>query len=146
MKKPYPDDVGSPDDRGLSVNRADELPTGEDGSGEAARNIVFQVYQGKKQVENLRVYAANQLMIRQREMMASEFEQYFASKGLPVEVQLSGADKTSINFLSSLLCRDSVDRITERTNLLSCLKEAGFKKAFLGDGDEAVWTYDLKNL
>jgi len=87
-----------------------------------------------------------QLSIKQREMMTSELEQYYINKGLAVEVELSGPDKTFISLLSPLFCRNSVDRIVERTNLLFYLKEAGFRRATLGDSNEEVWVYDLKAL
>lgn len=87
-----------------------------------------------------------QLSIKQREMMTSELEQYYTVKGLSVEVELSGPDKTFISLLSPLFCRNSVDRIVERTNLFFYFKEAGFRRATLGDSNEEVWVYDLKAL
>lgn len=76
--------------------------------------------------------------------MAHELEQYYISKGLSVEVGLSGPDKTFINLFSPLFSRESVNRIVETTNLFLYLKEAGFKKATIGDNNEELWVYDLR--
>lgn len=77
-------------------------------------------------------------MVKQREMMAHELDQYYIGKGLSVEVGLSGPDKTFINLFSPLFCRESVSRIVEKTNLLLYLKEAEFKKATIGDNNEEL--------
>jgi hypothetical protein len=101
---------------------------------------------GAKHAGKPGVSVTRQLMMKQREMMTYELDQYFISKGLSVDIELSGPDITSISLLSPLFCKDSVDRITERTNLLFYLKEAGFRKATIGDSNEKVWAYDLRAL
>jgi hypothetical protein len=131
MKKPYTGSTGLHEDQCLSGNSAASKPMKKDGA---------------RQIKNQGMHVTHQLMVRQREMMANEFEQYYIGKGLLVEVELSGPDKTCISLLSSLFCKDSVYRIVEKTNLLSYLREAGFKKATLGDSDEKVWAYDLRTL
>ena len=99
----------------------------------------------KKRVEDLADDVTRQLMVKQREMMAGELEQYYVNKSLPIEVELSGPDKKYISLLSVLFCIDTVSRIAEKTNLFYCLREAGFEKVALGDNDEKSWVYDLKN-
>lgn len=92
------------------------------------------------------VSVVDQLMVKQREMMAHELDQYYTNKGLSVEVELSGPGKTFINLSSPLFCRDTVNRIVKTTNLFVYLKEAGFRKATIEGSNEEVWAYDLKSL
>jgi hypothetical protein len=97
----------------------------------------------KKHIRSHEVSIVHQLMIKQREMMRSELDQYYISKGLSIEVELTGPDKTSITFLSPLFHRDAVRKIVEGTDLFLYLREAGFRKAIIGDSNEDVWTYNL---
>jgi len=97
----------------------------------------------KKLIKNLGIRVTHQLMVRQREMMANELKQYYAGKGLLVEVELNGPDKTCINFFSSLFCENAVYRIVKKTNLFFYLREAGFEKVTLDDSDENIWVYNL---
>ena len=150
MKKPYADDAGPTAEKIVwgRVGTATDIEAVEPGSPQhgPARERGRQVQASKEHVRNLGVYVAHQLMVKQREMITIEFEQYYISKGLPIEVELSGPDKTYISLLSPLFCRNSVDRLVERTNLFSYLKEAGFRKATIGDTNEETWAYDLRAL
>ena len=110
-----------------------------------AKNPLSPVGGKKRRVEDLADDVTRQLMVKQRKMMASEFEQYYINKSLPIEVELSGPDKKYISLLSVLFCIDTVSRIVEKTNLFYCLREAGFEKVALGNSDEKSWVYDLKN-
>ncbi|MCK7471301.1 MAG: hypothetical protein MZU95_11360 [Desulfomicrobium escambiense] len=42
------------------------------------------------------VNAVHQHMVKQRETLANELEQYFITKGMYVEIELSGSGKTSL--------------------------------------------------
>lgn len=125
-----------------SIELSEDQRSPENGT---AQNLLGRVRGRKKRVEDLADDVTRQLMVKQREMMASEFEQYYISKSLPIEVELSGPDKKYISLLSVLFCADTVSRIAEKTNLFYCLREAGFEKVALGDNDEKSWVYDLKN-
>lgn len=150
MKKPYADDAGPTAEKIVwgRVGTATDIEAVEPGSPQhgPARERGRQVQASKEHVRNLGAYVAHQLMVKQREMITIEFEQYYISKGLPIEVELSGPDKTYISLFSPLFCRNSVDRLVERTNLFSYLKEAGFRKATIGDTNEETWAYDLRAL
>ncbi len=148
MKKPYADDAGSTAEKIVwgRVGTATDIEAVEPGSPQHGPARENEVRASKKQVRNPGVYVAHQLMVKQREMITIEFEQYYISKGLPIEVELSGPDKTYISLLSPLFCKNSVDRLVERTNLFSYLKEAGFRKATIGDINEEIWAYDLRAL
>ena len=132
MKELYADSIELPEDQ-----RSPENGT--------AKNPLSPVRGKKRRVEDLADDVTRQLMVKQREMMASELEQYYVNKSLPIEVELSGPDKKYISLLSVLFCIDTVSRIAEKTNLFYCLREAGFEKVALGDNDEKSWVYDLKN-
>lgn len=125
-----------------SIELSEDQRSPENGT---AQNLLGRVRGRKKRVEDLADDVTRQLMVKQREMMASEFEQYYISKSLPIEVELSGPDKKYISLLSVLFCIDTVSRIVEKTNLFYCLREAGFEKVALGNSDEKSWVYDLKN-
>ncbi len=147
MEKPYYADVELSEDKSPSDDNITSKAKGKnraDNSAHAKTNV-RQIRAKKKHNEELVVDVTRQLMMKQREMVASEFEQYYLSKNLPVEVELSGPDKTYISLSSVLFCDDSVDRLVEKTNLFHCLKEAGFEKLALGDSEERIWSYDLKN-
>ena len=108
-----------------------------------AEGLIREESSRKKLIKNLGIRVTHQLMVRQREMMANELKQYYAGKGLLVEVELNGPDKTCINFFSALFCENAVHRIVKKTNLFFYLKEAGFEKVTLDDSDENVWVYNL---
>lgn len=132
MKELYADSIELPEDQ-----RSPENGT--------AKNPLSPVRGKKRRGGDLADDVTRQLMVKQREMMASEFEQYYINKSLPIEVELSGPDKKYISLLSVLFCIDTVSRIAEKTNLFYCLREAGFEKVALGNSDEKSWVYDLKN-
>lgn len=147
MEKPYSVDVELSEDQYVSDDSIPTKPKGKNSAENAApaKSNVRHIRGKKKNNEDLVVDVTRQLMVKQREMVASEFEQYYLSKNLPVEVELSGPDKTYISLSSVLFCNDSVGRLVEKTNLFHCLKEAGFEKVALGDSEERIWAYDLKN-
>ena len=110
------------------------------------KNKAKEVNSVKRPAGNPGMSAAHQLMIKQREMMTHELDEYYNSKGLSVDIELGGPDKTFISLFSPLFCRDSVNRIVENTNFFLYLKKAGFRKATIGDNGRKVWVYDLKAL
>ncbi|MBA4416867.1 MAG: hypothetical protein C0392_02990 [Syntrophus sp. (in: bacteria)] len=109
-----------------------------------ARRLLRETLSRERQIENVSMHVTNQLMVKQREMMANELELYYVAKGILVEVELSGPDKTAIKLLSSAFCELTIDRIADKTNFFSHLKEAGFKRVILGDHEENIWSYNLK--
>jgi hypothetical protein len=109
-----------------------------------AQRLLRETHSRERQIENVCMHVTNQLMVKQREMMANELEQYYITKGILVEIELSGTDKTTIKLLSSAFCEVTIDRIADKTNFFAHLKEAGFKRVILGDHEENVWSYNLK--
>jgi hypothetical protein len=112
----------------------------------AARDLMREVLFRERQIRTMCMNAANDLMVRQREMLAIELEHHYVSRGIPVDIDLSGPDKTSMRLFCPLLCDASVERIAHDSNLFVYLKEAGFKVVVLGDGDEYTWTYNIGKL
>ncbi len=110
-----------------------------------AQRLMRETLSRERQMENVSVHVTNELMIRQREMMASELEEYYVGRGILVEVELSGSDKTCIRLISAAFCETAIDRIANKTSFFSHLREAGFKKVILGDHEENAWAYGLRN-
>jgi hypothetical protein len=111
-----------------------------------AQRLMREALSRERQMENVSVHVTNELMIRQREMMAGELEEYYVGRGILVEVELSGSDKTCIRLASAAFCETAIDRIANKTNFFSHLREAGFKKVILGDHEENAWAYSLRTL
>jgi hypothetical protein len=110
-----------------------------------ARHLLREALSRQKQMENVSMHVTNQIIVRQREMMAHELEQYYLTRGILVDVELGGPEKTAIKLTGSAFCDATIDRIVDGSNFFDHLKQAGFKRVVLGDNDESVWSYNLKN-
>jgi hypothetical protein len=111
----------------------------------AARHLLREALSRQKQMANVSLHVTNQIIVRQREMMAHELEQYYVSRGILVDVELGGPDKTAIKLTGSAFCDATIDRLADRTNFFDHLKQAGFKRVILGDNEENLCSYNLKN-
>jgi hypothetical protein len=112
----------------------------------AAQGLMHKAILREKHIKYLCVSVANRLMIKQREMLANELEQYYLNKGMFVDVELSGPGKASIKLMCPLFRETTIDRIVDETSFFDHLKKAGFNKVVLGDNEGSVWTYRFKNL
>ncbi len=112
----------------------------------AARDLMREVLLRERQMKTMCVNAAHDLMIRQREMLASELELHYANRGIPVDIDLRGPDKTCIRMFCPLFCAASVEKLAHESNLFVYLKEAGFEVVVLGDGDEYSWEFNIGKL
>ena len=112
----------------------------------AAQSLLRQTLLRERRMEHICVNVANQIMVKQREMLVNELEQYYANRGLFIDVELSGPDKTSMKLVCPLFRETSVDRIADETSFFTQLKKAGFTKVMMSDDDENVWTYRLEKL
>jgi hypothetical protein len=84
-------------------------------------------------------------MVRQRETLANELEQYFISKGIYAEIELSGPGKTSLRVSSSVFRVASINRIADETGFFSHLKRVGFTSIIFENNEGAVKTYRLES-
>lgn len=110
----------------------------------AAQGLLHKTLLRERHIEHVCVNVANQLMVKQREMLANELEQYYVNRGIFIYIELSGQDKTFIKLVSSLFCEASIDRIADETHFFTHLRNAGFKRVVLVDNNEEnVWTYRL---
>jgi hypothetical protein len=110
----------------------------------AARGLMREVLLRERKIKNVCIGIEHHLMIKQREMLADELEQHSHKRGILVEIELSGPDKTSIRLMCPLLREVSIDRIVNETNLFTYLKKAGFKQVVLGDNEEYIFTYSFE--
>lgn len=110
-----------------------------------ARHLMREALSRQKQMANVSMHVTNQIIVRQREMMAHELEQYYVSRGILVDVELGGPEKTAIKLTGSAFCDTTIDRIADRTSFFDHLKQAGFKRVVLGDNEENLCSYNLKN-
>ncbi|MCX5812590.1 MAG: hypothetical protein NT178_08610 [Proteobacteria bacterium] len=109
----------------------------------AAQGLMHKAISREKHIKYICTNVANQLMIKQREMLANELEQYYLNKGMFIDIELGGPDKASIKLMCPLFRETSIERIVDETNFFVHLKKAGFNKAVLGDNEGNVWTYRL---
>jgi hypothetical protein len=107
----------------------------------AAQGLMHKANVRERHMKHVCADVANQIMVKQREMLASELEQYYVNRGILVDVELSGPDKTFLRLWCSLFREASIERIADETTFFAHLKNAGFRRVVLGDNDENVWTY-----
>jgi len=109
----------------------------------AAQGLMHKAHTREKHIERVSLDVVNQVMIKQREMLTSELEQYYVTKGISVDVELSGPDKTYMKLSSSLFREASIDKIADGTKFFAYLKKAGFKRIILEDNEDNTWTYSF---
>jgi hypothetical protein len=115
----------------------------ESGVHAAAKDLRRRTQLRERHMEHVCADMTNRLMIRQREMVAAEMEQYYTTRGILVDIELSGQDKQFMRLACSLFREASVERIVDETRFLSHLKKAGFRRLVFDDTEENVWTYTL---
>jgi hypothetical protein len=87
------------------------------------------------------INAVHQHMVKQRETLANELEQYFITKGMYVEIELSGSGKTSLRVTSAVFQEASINRIADETGFFSHLKRVGFVSIIFENNDGKVRAY-----
>jgi hypothetical protein len=110
----------------------------------SAKGLTNKAALKERHIEHVCINIANQLMVKQREMLVNELEQYYINRGIFVNIELNGPDKTSITLMCSLFHNTSIDRIADETNFFTYLKRAGFKRVVLEDNENNVWAYRLE--
>lgn len=84
--------------------------------------------------------------IKQRVNFASQYERELLSKGMDVDVTVSGPEKKTFKMKYILLGRPLVYKLTVEGQMLESLHAMGFTKVILTDGHDNIWTYDLKKI
>ena len=92
-------------------------------------------------IEKVSSALTRRLMIKQREMVADEFEFLYLAKGFDARIALSGPDKSYLKMECLPLCEAFILKMVQDTDLLLYLERAGFKKVTLGDGEHFSWTH-----
>lgn len=111
----------------------------------AAKGLADEVILRKKQMQDACASAVHKHMVAQRETLANELEQYFANKGIYVEIELNGTDKTSLRVSSVVLKATSIHRIADETAFFSHLKRVGFTSITFDNGNGGVKIYKLES-
>ena len=78
-----------------------------------------------------------------RQYYSDELEKVYLSKGMDVEVSVSGTDNTTIKLKYVLMSRPLVYQMTNDSSVTGKLRELGFKKIIFTDGYRNTWTHDL---
>ena len=78
-----------------------------------------------------------------REYYSNELEKKYLSQGMDVKVSVSGKDNTVLKLSYVLMSRPMVYQLTNDSNVISTLRDLGFKKAIFTDGYYNTWTQDL---
>jgi hypothetical protein len=108
-----------------------------------AQRLMHKTHTRERHIEHISINVANQIMIKQREMLTNELERYYVTRGIFVDIELSGPDKTFIKLSSSLFREASIDKIADGTKFFAHLKNAGFKRIILEDNEDNAWTYSF---
>ena len=113
------------------------------------KKLVQEVENREKDLKKYREViqkADKERMINKREEVAKELDRDFLSKGFDVKIQLSGADKTSINLDSVLFNRPMVFALIDKSDFLQNLRDAGFEEVvFSNKNIKFTWEIDLNN-
>jgi hypothetical protein len=96
-----------------------------------------------KAVEKVSTVLAKRLMIKQREMLAAEFEFFYLAKGLDAHIVLSGLDKSCLKMECPPLCEVFILKMVRDTDFLLYIERAGFRRVTLGDGEGFFWTHSF---
>lgn len=110
----------------------------------AAKGLKRQARERERHMERISAHVTNRLMIKQREMIASELERYSVNRGILVDIELRGPEKMFMKLGCTLFCETSVGRIVDESRFLDYLEKAGFRRVVFEDNDENVWTYSVK--
>jgi|WetSurMetagenome_2_1015567.scaffolds.fasta_scaffold135488_2 hypothetical protein len=108
-----------------------------------AQRLMKEVHSRMEEMEKVSSTLARRLMIKQREMVADEFEFLYLAKGFDARIALSGPDKSYLKMECPPLCESFILKIVQDTDLLLYLERAGFKKVTLGDGERFSWTHNF---
>jgi hypothetical protein len=106
-----------------------------------AQRLMKEVRSRMEEIEKVSVALTRRLMIKQREMVADEFEFLYLAKGLDARIALSGPDKSYLRMECLPLSEAFILKMVQDTDLLLYLERAGFKKVTLGDGEHFSWTH-----
>jgi hypothetical protein len=106
-----------------------------------ARRLMNEVRARMEGIDKVSSALARRLMIKQREMVADEFEFLYLAKGFDARIVLSGPDKTYLKMECLPLSEAFILKMVQDTDLLLYLERAGFKKVALGDGEHFSWTH-----
>jgi hypothetical protein len=112
----------------------------------AAQSLLHATLMREKRIDHMCLNVANQVMVKQREMLALELEQHYKGRGLFIDIELSGPDKTLMKLMCPVVRETSIDKIVDETNFFDYLKEAGFKRVVMCDNEENVWSCSLEKL
>jgi hypothetical protein len=112
----------------------------------AAQSLLHATLLRERRIDHMCLNVANQVMVRQREMLAHELEQHYKGRGLLIDIELSGPDKTLMKLMCPVVREAAIDKIADETNFFDYLKEAGFKRVVMYDIEENVWSCSLEKL
>jgi len=108
-----------------------------------ARQLMNEVRLRIQGIEKVSSALLRRLMMKQREMVADEFEFLYLAKGFDARIALSGPDKSYLKMECPPLCEAFILKMVQDTDLLLYLERAGFKKVTLGDGEHFSWTHNF---
>jgi hypothetical protein len=106
-----------------------------------AQRLMNEVRARMEGIDKVSSTLARRLMIKQREMVADEFEFLYLAKGFDARIALSGPDKSYLKMECLPLSEAFILKIVQDTDLLLYLERAGFKRVALGDGEHFTWTH-----
>ena len=101
-----------------------------------AQKLLGEVRKRESEIERLAKIGARRLVVEQ-------MERKMLSEGHNFKFTISGPEKTVLTVKYVLMSRPLVYKLTNESDFLSNMREAGFKKVVFTDGYYESWTYDL---
>lgn len=111
---------------------------------DAAQELAEEVLLRQRQMKNAYANIVHQHMIKQRQTLANDLEQYFANKGIYAEIEVNGIDKSSLKVSCSVFKVASINKIADETDFFSHLKKVGFTSIIFENNDGKVKIYRLE--
>lgn len=112
-----------------------EIPQGAKEYPEAQR-LMKETLRRESEIERLTKIAARQLVVEQ-------MEKRMLSAGHDFSFTLSGSEKKVLTVKYVLMSRPLVYQVTNESDFLSSLRDAGFTKVIFTDGYYERWSFDL---
>ena len=111
---------------------------------DAAQKLAEEVLLRQRHMKNAYANVVHRHMIKQRQTLANDLEQYFVNKGIYAEIEVNGIDKSSLKVSCSALRVASINKIADETNFFSHLKKVGFTCIIFENNSGKVKIYKLE--
>jgi len=121
----------------LSKIKPEDIEYGE------AKNLLKEVSRREIEIKKAANIVTGKIMLEQRIKFAQRYENDLLSKGMDIDVSLSGIDKKTIKIKYILMNRPLVYKLVIEARILEKFKAMGFTRAILTDGYNYTWDINI---